>query len=519
MLGPPKARDLARPVAASLEALVPTDHFYRHLEAKLDLGFVRDWVADRYAERGRPSIDPVVFFRLQLIMFFEGIRSERKLIETAGLNLAHRWYLGYHLDEPLPDHSSLSRIRTRLGLPIFRRFFEHIVQLCLDAGLVWGEELFFDATKVRANAAMASVVPRLAEVVDGHLIELFGPERDETATTDGPGVAAPEPPLAMPANLVPLHHSMAAAAATAEPPQPPPARWNLLEECRLDPARPSAEGYQRLSDERVSRTDPDAALMRTAGQRASLGYHDHYVVDGGRARIILHALVTPADVMENEPMLAQLRRVLFRWRLRPKRAVADTTYGTLDNIRALEELGIRAYVPLPDFDHRTPYFGRGRFTYDAERDEYRCPQGQPLRRRKAKYTDEVVVYRAEAATCNACPLKARCTASDRGRQVTRSFHEASLDRVRAEHATPAYRTAMRKRQVWVEPLFAEAKQWHGLRQFRLRGLKRVNMEGLLIAAGQNLKRWLAATGWGRRHGPTGSLVAPAPVAWSCSGAC
>jgi transposase len=72
-------------------------------------------VRGRYAERGRPGIDPVVFFKLQLIMFFEGIRSERRLIDIASLNLAHRWYLGYTLDEDLPDHSSLTRIRQRLA--------------------------------------------------------------------------------------------------------------------------------------------------------------------------------------------------------------------------------------------------------------------------------------------------------------------------------------------------------------------------------------------------------------------
>ncbi len=76
MLGPPKTRCLDRPVVASLEALVPANHFYRHLDATLDLTFVRGWVAGCYAERGRPSIDPVVFFRLQLIMFFEGIQPQ-----------------------------------------------------------------------------------------------------------------------------------------------------------------------------------------------------------------------------------------------------------------------------------------------------------------------------------------------------------------------------------------------------------------------------------------------------------
>ena len=109
MLGPAKPRDLDRPVIVSLERLVPPDHFYRHLDAALDLSFVRSWVAECYADRGRPSIDPVVFFRFHLIMFFEGIRSERQLVEHASLNLAHRWYLGYHLDEPLPDRSSLVR--------------------------------------------------------------------------------------------------------------------------------------------------------------------------------------------------------------------------------------------------------------------------------------------------------------------------------------------------------------------------------------------------------------------------
>ena len=73
MLGPPKPRSLDQPITVSLEDLVLTNHFYRHLEAKLDLSFVREWARELYAERGRPSIDPVVFFKLQLVMFFEGI--------------------------------------------------------------------------------------------------------------------------------------------------------------------------------------------------------------------------------------------------------------------------------------------------------------------------------------------------------------------------------------------------------------------------------------------------------------
>jgi hypothetical protein len=62
-----------------------------------------------------------------LALCFEGIRSERQLVELANLNFAHRWYLGYHLDEPLPDRSGLVKIRQRLGLAVFRRFFKYVV--------------------------------------------------------------------------------------------------------------------------------------------------------------------------------------------------------------------------------------------------------------------------------------------------------------------------------------------------------------------------------------------------------
>jgi len=232
----------------------------------------------------------------------------------------------------------MSKIRSRLGLPVFRRFSAVITDQCIQAGLVWGEELIFDAAKVRANAAVTSLVPRLRLLTVAHLAALA----EDTA-------------------VVP--------ASEAEE------RWDLLEACRLDPDRPAAEGYERTSDRMVSTTDPDAVAMKATGQKAALDYHDHYVIDGGKARIILHALVTPADVMENQPMRDLLRRVRFRWRVKPQRVIADTTYGTAENIRAIEESGIREDVPLPDWKQRTPYYGASRFTYNGERDVYRCPQG------------------------------------------------------------------------------------------------------------------------------------------------
>jgi transposase len=494
MLGPPKERDLARCVLVSLDRLVPSHHFYRHLERTLDLSFVRKLVADRYAAGGRPSIDPVVFFKFQLVMFFEGIRSERQLIEMASLNLAHRWYLGYHLDEPLPNRTSLIKIRQRLGLDTFRRFFEQIVDLCEGAGLVWGREMLADATKVQANADLDSLKPRLKEVIDDHLVELFGPD----GHAEEPELPPHDPP--------PLLHPGSPHTETEQP----AGRWDLLEECRLDPDRPPSGAYERIGDRKISLKDYDAKPITLADGRSALGYQDHYLVDGGTARIILHAFVTPGDVSEGQILVDQLRRALFRRKLRPKRMIADARYGTAPNIRDVEELGIRAHIPLHEVDKASPFFRHQDFTYDAERNVYVCVQGKELKLRWVDEGAERRIYRGLASVCNACPIKEQCTTSRQGRLVSRSFHAHYLDRVRGYAETEAYQKAMRKRSVWVEPLFAEAKQWHSLRRFRLRGLENVNIEGLIVAAGQNLKRYLATRGWGRRLGPSETIgAAPA----------
>jgi transposase len=497
MLGPAKCRTLDPPVVVSLEQYVPPDHFYRHLDAALDLSFVRDWVADCYADRGRPSIDPVVFFRFHLIRFFEGLRSERQLVELASLNLAHRWYWGYHLDESLPDRSSLVKIRQRLGLAVFRRFFEHVVDLCAVAGLLWGKEVLVDATRVPGNAAMDSLVPRLKAVVDDPLVELFADGNETTEALGDGGTLTAELASSEPQQL---------HATNGELWEERPMRWDLLETCRLDPHRPPSGPYQRISDRKVSRTDPDACAMTLRDGRSVLGYQTHYLVDGGRARIILHALVTPGDVTETNVLMDQLHRVVFRRKIRPRRLIADAKYASATNIRTLEDEGIHAYVPLPEWDKSSALFKQAAFTYDRDRNVYRCPQGEVLQLRWTDEPHQQWVYRARASACNACPVKADCTTSAQGRLLRRSFHAESLERVQGYQNTPALAKAMRKRSSGVEGLFAEAKPRHGLDRFRLRRLANVNRQARLIAAGQNLKRWLRATGWGRRGFPGAAFI-------------
>ncbi len=470
-----------RPLAkVSLEDLVPQDHFYRQVDRCLDLCFVRNLVSKFYSVLGRPSIDPIVFFKLQLIAFFEGIRSERQLMETVNMNLAHRWYIGYDLTETVPDHSSLSKIRDRYGLKTFQQFFERIVELCVEAGLVWGKELYFDSTKVQANASIDRLMPRLEWEAQQHLHELFekkvDPEEIDKEDTPSP---EDDPHLADKSNPEP-------ESAKVLTPQ------ELVEKydgSRLMGIRKPS--YERLTDQKVCSTDPDASPMQPSGGGSSImGYRDHYIVDGGKQRIILHVLVTPASIMDNSPLLDLVRWVCVRWELKPKQATGDTKYGTIPNIVGLEQLDIRAYLPTPDISNRTKFYYVDQFEYDADHDQYTCPQGQTLRLYSHRTSEQVNVYTADASVCNACPAKAECTDSQSGRHIFRTFYQEELDRVKAYQATEAYQKAMRKRSLWTEPLFGEVKQFHQLRQFRLRGLEKVNIEGVMVAAGQNIKRLL-----------------------------
>jgi transposase len=258
------------PKDVSLEDLVPKDNFYRRLQARLDLSFVREVVGSLYANGGRPSVDPVVFFKLQLIMFFEDLRPERQLMGVVSGRLSLRWYLGYDLNGPLPDHSSFTRIRERYGFLTFRRFFERIVQECAKAGLVWGEELFLDATKVEANASMESRIPRFA--AQAHLGELFEDER--THEPEG-GDDDPGPPTEADPGALPTAEDRGLREKSAK-------RGDWISKDGRSDRTIVRHGYRRKSDYVVSPTDPDAALMQYKRSASRLDYHAHYVVDGGR---------------------------------------------------------------------------------------------------------------------------------------------------------------------------------------------------------------------------------------------
>jgi transposase len=120
----------------SLTRMVPEDHLLRRIREAVDFSFIWPLCRPYYSHTGRPSVDPVVLFKMLLVGYLYGISSERRLAQEIRLNLAYRWFLGYDFDRPTPNHSVLSKARARFGPKVFEAFFQRSIELCREAGLL-----------------------------------------------------------------------------------------------------------------------------------------------------------------------------------------------------------------------------------------------------------------------------------------------------------------------------------------------------------------------------------------------
>jgi hypothetical protein len=269
-----------------------------------------------------------------------------------------------------------------------------------------------------ANAALDSLHPRFA--VAAHLADLLAANGDVGEAGAGSDEEA-DTPVQLPIELTDQDQAELTARATA--------RHAWIERAGR-PNRDTTSGTdRRTADVRVSTTAPEATLMPHGGS-TRLGYQDHDVVDGGRARMILTALVAPAEVQETQPALDLLWHVRFRWKLRPQQVTGDTTYGTVANIAALERQGIRASVPLSAVGQRAGKFADQDVAYDAATATDRCPNGQTWRFISQCEATQRRIDAAPAGACAPCPLRTQCTTSKRSRRTGRQVAEAYLDRGR-----------------------------------------------------------------------------------------
>jgi transposase len=418
-------------VAGPLRNLVPEDHILKLVHTVLDLSWLREEVSESYCENnGRPSIDPESALRLMLAGFFEGIVHDRKLMRQAQVNLAIRWFSGYRLDEKLPDHSSLTRIRQRWGPELFRKIFEKTVAQCIEAGLVNGETVHVDATLIRADVSWESLVTTHA---------------DEVLTENADG-------------------------KDDDPPG----------------------GGKPRKVKRVSRTDPDASMTTSRkDQRLEPSYKQHTAVDD-LSGVIVDSEVTTGELSEGKQFLEQLARVEKTTGTHIRTVTADGSYAHAANYEALETRGTEAVIPPQRQPRTRSSMPLMRFKYDQRHALVRCPRGKILLRKGR--VKNGWWYRAKSSECARCPLQERCVpGSAKSRSIMIVDGYESLLRARRKRRRWDDQTVAKYvRHRWrVEGVHGVSKTQHGLRRAARRGLWNVKIQSYLTAAVMNLKRLAA----------------------------
>jgi len=434
--------------SVTLDDLVPEDDFYRKLESILDLRFLYKEVASLYGKTGKPSIDPVVFIKLLLYGYFEGIISDRQLVRRASDSLSARYYLGYDLDEELPWHSTISRTRKLFGEEIFEKVFAVVLDQCIEAGLVSGEHQSIDSTLVKANASIESLQKRVT-ITD--LKKYLEQTKEEN---------------------------------------------KLEEEKKTRRDKDDSPKQKKTSNkEYVSKTDPDSKIRKKGRFNTDLYYSTHYSVDS-KNNVITDAYAVGAD----KPDMVYLPEIIDRIKRRSKghnftiRSIsADKGYFSGENLSISEKEGIIPQIPRESSENRTGLYDKKEFRYDKTTDEYICPAGNKLKYFCDKKTHKSHGYKAKAEECRMCRLKGKCTEA-RSRIVYRSYYTEEYERLKQRMKTEEFKISMKYRKTGPELLFAEAKKDHGLKKFMTRGLSSAQKNSYMIATVQNLKRLLRGTG-------------------------
>ena len=341
----------------SLDRRVPENHLLRRIEAHVDFGFVYPLTQPFYSYTGRPSMDPVVLFKMALLGYLYGLPRERRLAHEVELNLAYRWLLGYDLDEATPNHSGLSKVRRRFGPAVYEEFSSAIVGQCEQAGLSEGTTAFLDSTLVPARASKSSRFRALVQRLPGRSQDVVRQLWEEN-----------------PANAA-------------------------------NPVASEGDGFGGpVNHFAVSRTDPEAGLVTRPPGAPRFAYKDHCCVDGGAARIVTAVKVTPGyapDEHQLSPLLEAHASLLSRV---PRRVAPCTKYGTRANYRYYFERGIARSIRMAQLPEKVRGCSTDACHYDSLRDVYRCPTRQLLRRRVEAKSSDAVIYRAEPASRRACPV-------------------------------------------------------------------------------------------------------------------
>jgi transposase len=426
----------------SVDELVPKDHLLRKIERTVDFSFIRERVACLYcADNGRPAIDPVILFKMLFLGYLFDIRSERQLVRDIQVNVAYRWFLGLTLKDKVPDSSTLSQNRRRRFKEsgIYQEIFDEIVLLAMRKGLVDGKVIYTDSTHLKANANKYKFKKEVVQKSTRSYLEDLDLAIDEDRLEHGKPARKPEP---------------------HEP---------------------------EVKETKISTTDPESGYMVRDGKPKGFFYLDHRSVDG-KHNIITDSFATPASVHDSIPYLDRLDRQRERFNLPIEAVGLDAGYDTAAICKGLEDRHLYGVIARWRPPHRKGFFFKRNFKYYRQPDHYVCPAGQVL-----SYTTTNRLgyreYKSDPDLCQHCPLLEMCTQSaNHVKVITRHVWERSKERIDKHRLMQRGKAIYQQRKQTVERSFADAKELHGHRYAKRRGLANMREQSLLCAACQNLKK-------------------------------
>ena len=429
-------------VILDIAELIPRDHLLRKINQMVSFDFIYDLVAPYYPANGRPSVDPVSMFKMLLVGYLYGIKSERRLVQEIQLNIAYRWFCGFELGEKIPDHSTFSKTRVRKWneSSLFQQIFLEIVRCCMEQKLIDGKEMASDGSYIPAEVSRNSWMDIEVEVEQSMLSYLDNLDQE----------LASQPGFKKPAS-----HTVTKKITT-------------------------------------STTDPECGYIHH-GSKRGVGYLMEATVDC-KYGIITGVDVFPANEKESLLVLRHLERQQKQLGLSMEKVALDRGYDTGAVHRGLELLGITGYIPAIRFPNDPSKYG---FSYDPQQDTFICPMGQPLvyhRLNCNKSTGKYLrCYQVQGDVCRKCTSRKTCfdTAGVRRRILASSCYPAFY-RGHLRVNTPEYLYMMRKRKIWAEGSFAAMKREHNLLKIRKRGILAATEECLLSAMALNLKRMVKA---------------------------
>ena len=447
MMGPKQEAQAALFYEFSLEDHVPQDHLLRSIDRFVDLRDIRQYLAEFYSHTGRPSIDPELLIRMLLVGYCFGIRSERRLCEEVHLNLAYRWFCRLDLSDPIPSHSTFSKNRHGRfrESALLRHLFEKTVARCIADGLVSGQRLAADASLIEADANKQNSTPK--------------------EDWDHSAIDPSDAPRAVREYL------------------------NVLDDAAFGAASEVAPKF-------TSHSDPSSQWTAARKGPAFFAYSTNYLIDTDHSVIVDVEGTRSIRQAEVGSVRTMLDRIKDRHDLDPERLIADSAYGSGPMLGWLVDRKINPHIPVLDKAGRTDgTWSRADFEWDAENNQYICPEGEALKQFRRNYSNPnrgpdgkgVAKYRALKLTCQACPSKAKCCPNADFRSITREEHEDARQIARDIAKTKQYAISMRLRKK-VEMLFAHLKRILGLGRLRLRGPCGANDEFLLAATAQNLRK-------------------------------